>query len=253
MRRPGHEDGFTLIEALVALGIVATVVVTFIGIRTTALIDATYARNWRLARELAEMKMSELQAGAREVPPRSGDTGEFEDYKGFSWKVVIGEANVADAEAELGNEAAGEDTAAGERLSWQRERDDFRKAKSRGLSATEFQEQQRSEDINLRLAEKAPSATEFEQVAVILYFPKLDADHPEQKDALVIKAKLSTLAISCMTKEQAAEMAEAKGNNENGGQAGGAGGTGGASGKSGGGNAAGGAGSIGEAGGNGGR
>jgi type II secretory pathway pseudopilin PulG len=216
MRRPGTQAGFTLIEALVALGIVATVVIQFIGMRTTALIDATYARNWRLSRELAEMKMSELQAGAREVPPRNGDTGEFEDYKGFSWKIVIGEANVADAEAELDNSVAGENTTSGERLTWQRERDDFRKAKSRGQSASEFQEQQRSEDINLRLAEKAPSATEFEQVAVILYFPKLDPDYPDQKDALVIKAKLSTLAISGMTPEQAAQMAEAMGSSENG-------------------------------------
>ena len=47
---PRAERGFTLVEALVALAIVSMIVISYIGIRTTALIDATQARNWRLAR-----------------------------------------------------------------------------------------------------------------------------------------------------------------------------------------------------------
>ena len=66
------ERGMLLIEALVAMLIVATVTITFIGIRSNSLIDATRARNWRLAREIAEEKLSTLQAGAHEVPPESG-------------------------------------------------------------------------------------------------------------------------------------------------------------------------------------
>jgi prepilin-type N-terminal cleavage/methylation domain-containing protein len=57
-RVPAHRDsGFTLVEALVAMLIVSMVVISYIGIRTSALLDATYARNWRLAREIAEEKM----------------------------------------------------------------------------------------------------------------------------------------------------------------------------------------------------
>lgn len=207
---PKAEHGFSLVEALVALGIVAMVVIGYIGIRTSALIDATQARNWRLAREIAEQKMSELQAGAREVPPTSGETVRLEDYEGFSFKIVIGEANVADIESEIGSEAAGDNEVASERVDWQRNREDYRRAQSRGLSATEYAEQ-RQEDVNTRLAEKAPSATEFEEVAVVVYFPKLEPAYPDQKDALMIKARLSTLALSGMTPEQAAAVAQSKG------------------------------------------
>lgn len=207
MRR---DAGFTLVEALVAMMVVAMVVISYIGIRTSALIDATYARNWRLAREIAEQKMSELQAGARETPPESGTSVPIDAYEGFSYKIVIGEAAVADLEAEIGAEAAGEDEQANERLEWQRDREDYRRARSRGLSAAEYEER-RYEDVNQRLAEKAPSASEFEEVAVAVYFPKLEPDYPDQKDALLIKARISTLALSGLTPEQAAAVATAKG------------------------------------------
>lgn len=206
----GNEAGFTLVEALVALAIVAMVVIGYIGIRTSALVDATYARNWRLAREIAETRMSELQAGAREVPPISGDKVPLEGYEGWSYTVVIGESEVAEVEAEIGAEAAGEDQVATERLDWQQNRDDYRRARNRGLSAAEYEEQQQ-QTASERLAERAPSASEFEEVAVVVYFPKLDAEYEGQEDALLIKARLSTLAISGMTPEQAAAVAQAKG------------------------------------------
>jgi type II secretory pathway pseudopilin PulG len=207
---PSDDCGFTLVEAMVALLLVSMVVISYIGIRTSALIDATQARNWRLAREIAETRMSELQAGAREVPPISGEEVRLEGYDGWSFKIVIGESDVADLEGEIGTEAAGEDQVASERFEWQRDREDYRRARSRGLSATDYEEQRR-EDINQRLAEKAPSATEFEEVAVVVYFPKLEPEFEGQRDALLIKSRLSTLAISGMTPEQAESRAAARG------------------------------------------
>jgi prepilin-type N-terminal cleavage/methylation domain-containing protein len=228
------ERGFTLIEALVALGIVASVVVGFIGIRTQALVDATHARNWRLAREIAEAKLSELQAGAREVPPESGVTVPLENYEGWSYQVVLGDSAVANLEAEIGAEAAGGDAGSKERLDWQQNRENYRRAESRGLSAAEYQEQQ-LEDVNQRLAEQAPSATEYEEVAVAVFFPKLDPDFEGQKDALLIKARLSTLAISGLTPEQAMAVAASKGQDQ--GNAAGPGGVPGGGGSGGGGRA----------------
>lgn len=221
---PGHgERGFTLIEALVALGIVSMIVISFIGIRTTALVDATRARNWRLAREIAEETMSVLRAGARETPPVSGEPVSLEEkYPGFSYKVVIGEGAVADLEAQIASEAAGDDATATERNDWQRNREDFRRAQSRGMSATEYSEQRIAEeqDAALRLQTEAPSPTKFEVVAVAVYFPKLDPDYEGQQDTLVIKARLSTLALSGRTPEEAERLAQA--NSENGAAAGGA-------------------------------
>jgi Tfp pilus assembly protein PilV len=206
-----REAGFTLIEALVAMMLVALVVIEYIGIRTTALVDATEARNWRLAREIAEEKMSELQAGARETPPESGATVPIDKYVGFSYKVVIGESAVADIEAEVATMSVGEGSVASERLEWQRDRENYRKANQQGLSAIDYQDKLLEEDYQRKMAEKAPSAVDFEEVAVVVYFPKLNADYEDQKDALIIKARLSTLALSGLTPKQAEAIAASKG------------------------------------------
>lgn len=210
MPRRRDEAGFTLIEALVALMVVALVVINYFGIRTSALIDARRARDWRLAREIAEEKLSELTAGAREVPPESGTLVPIDKYEGFSYKIVLGESAVADVEAEVASSAAGDDSVANERIDWLRHREDYRKASERGLTATEY-EDQRYEDINVRLAEKAPSATDFEEVAVVVYFPKMDPDFPGEEEALLIKSRVSTLSISGLTPDQAAVIERSRG------------------------------------------
>tara|TARA_R110002072_G_scaffold46591_1_gene128799 strand:+ start:45226 stop:45975 length:750 start_codon:yes stop_codon:yes gene_type:complete len=204
------ESGMLLVEALVAMAIVAMVTIAYIGIRTDALIDATRARNWRLAREIAEEKLSGLMAGAHEMQPESGQPIEIEKYEDFSYKIVLGESAVADIEAEVANEAAGEDSEAKDQIQWQQDRRDMRRAQDRGLDAMEYEEQQELDDIEERLAEKAPSEEDFEEVAVVVYFPKLDADFPGQKEALLIKARISTLAISGLTPDQASSLAESQ-------------------------------------------
>jgi len=59
--------------------------------------------------------------------------------------------------------------------------------------------------------EQAPSEDDFEEVAVVVYFPKLEPDYPDEREFLVIKSRVSTLAISGMTPEQAQAVAKAKG------------------------------------------
>ena len=207
-RNRDGESGMLLVEALVAMAIVAMVTISYIGIRTEALLDATRARNWRLAREIAEEKLSGLMAGAHDMQPESGQIIEIEKYEKFSYKIVLGESAVADIEAEVANEAAGEDDAAKDKIQWQRERQNMRRAGDRNLNAMEYEEQQQHDDIEERLAEKAPSEEDIEEVAVVVYFPKLDADFPGQQEALLIKARISTLAISGMTPDQASTLAE---------------------------------------------
>lgn len=217
-----REDGFTLIEALVALAVVAMVVLTFLGIRTEALVDATWARNWRLAREIAEERMSEIQAGGHESPPQSGQEISLEEKyaKYWGYKVVIGETDVGDAETEIANLAAGEDEGASERNDWERNRELYRKAKSLGMSEMEYRDKVADDEEARKLEEKAPSETDLEDVGVIVYFPKVNADHEGDRDALMIKAKVSTLAISGMTPEQAKALAESRGETASGGSSG---------------------------------
>ena len=204
------EGGMLLIEALVAMLIVALVTITFIGIRSDALVDATRARNWRLAREIAEEKLSTLQAGAHEVAPESGTLVPIDKYSGFSYKIVLGETAVANAEGEVANEAAGDDSAAQERVEWDRNREDMRRARERGMTAQEYEDQQ-LDDINDRLAETPPNPDDFEECAVLVYFPKFDPDFEGQQEILLIKSRVSTLAISGLTPEDASALQEASG------------------------------------------
>ena len=218
------ERGMLLLEALVAMLIVAVVTISYIGIRTTALIDATRARNWRLAREIAEEKLSALQAGAHDVAPESGYLNELPKYEGFTYKIVLGESAVAEAEGEVTEEAAGDDTEAQDRAEWGRNREDMMRARERGLSRQEYEDQQ-FEDINDRLAETPPSAEDFEECAVLVYFPKFDPDFEGQQEILLIKSRVSTLAISGRTPDEASALQQANGDSAAavaGGQAGGA-------------------------------
>ncbi|MCK5942461.1 MAG: hypothetical protein KAI24_10860, partial [Planctomycetes bacterium] len=70
---------------------------------------------------------------------------------------------------------------------------------------------QQFDDINERLLEKAPSADDIEECAVIVYFPKLDPDYEGQQEMLLIKSRVSTLAISGMTPDQASSLQQANG------------------------------------------
>ncbi|MEY2981117.1 MAG: hypothetical protein RL562_1344, partial [Planctomycetota bacterium] len=143
-RRATSQRGFTLIEALVAMVLLSIVVLQFLAMRSTALVDAAEARNQRIARELAEQYLSELLAGAREVPPESRQQLEVQGYPGFRYQFLIGEAAIQDAESEIADtvDMSMPDGAASstDRLAWQRERDNLRRAQSMGLSMIEYED-----------------------------------------------------------------------------------------------------------------
>jgi prepilin-type N-terminal cleavage/methylation domain-containing protein len=212
-----RQEGFTLLEAVVALAIVAMVVTGYLGIRTNALLDGIEARNWRLAREIAEERLSEILAGALETPPQSGVEQSLEErYAGFSWQVVIGESSVSELEGNLASDAAEDDVESRDRNEWQQNRDLYRKASARGLTALEYQDELAAEEYQRRIDGQAPSEDEFEQVAVVVYFPKLNARYEGQRESFLIKSRISTLALSGLTPEQARQIAEAQGSEDSG-------------------------------------
>lgn len=207
----GRADGFTLLEALVALAIVSMVVIEYIGIRTSALVDATEARNWRLAREIGEEVLSELKAGARELPPESGTPVSLgQKYRGFRYKIVIGERQVSQLESDLASELGEKSSDTADRNRWQQDRDLYRKASQKGLSYGDYQDQLRQQEDERARQEKAKAETDFQDVAVVVYFPHARLDK-EGEDALVLKAKVSSLAVSGLTPDQARQDAESKG------------------------------------------
>lgn len=213
MRASSPEHGFTLLEAMVAMTILAMVILTLLGVRTEALVDATEARNWRLAKEIANEKMSELKAGARELPPEPGrkpvDRGDDELYQDFSYEILVGERRIMDWESDrarmLDYESSGERT---DRLEWQRERDAWRRARQKGMSIDDYRtsmEEQEFEDED----DRVPTETDLEDVMVVVYFPNVRARKGESVYA--IREKVSTLAIQGLTPEQAEILAKSRG------------------------------------------
>ena len=210
--------GFTLLEAMVAMAILATVVLGFLGTRTSALTDATEARNWRLARELAEEEMSMLKAGAHELPPESGRIIPFEKYPGFSMQILIGEMAISSHDDALATDMDRGDLGdSSQRLRWQRERENLREANQRGMSYLEHEQFMREEELRREREEQLPSETELEDVMVVIYFPVVRLDADREEDNFTLKAKLSTLALEGMTPEQAERFAELRGQEVQGG------------------------------------
>ena len=208
MEQPQKEAGFTLLEAMVALAIVAMVVTAVLAIRTNSLIDASEARNWRVAREVAQEILSELSAGAREDPPeynmQPAAIPSMKSVKKWAYQIVIGQERIASIESELDSADTETDSKMSDRRNFQRERDDLRRARDKGMSFFEYREQtQLEEDERLESEEDVPpSEDEFEEVAVFVFFPNV---RPGQSELghFVLKSRISTMAIEGLTTEQA--------------------------------------------------
>lgn len=210
MRR---SDGFTLVEAMVAMAILSIVMLGFLGMRTTALVHATEARYTRLAREVADRLMSELKAGAREVPPDSGLELILDNLPGFSYRFLIGEAAIAEYEGQRSAAVAASesDSYRRDRLEWQRERDDLRTARNQGKSLMELRE---TRALSETLEEKIPSETELEDVMLVVEYP--DARGRAEGTgtgylALKVRARISTMALQGLTPDEAESIAKARG------------------------------------------
>ena len=207
-----RHEGFTLIEALVAMSILAFVVIGFLGTRTAALTDATEARNWRLASELAEEEMSRLMAGAHELPPETGRIDPLDRYPGFALHILIGDSAIASHEqnlaGQLDNGALGDNS---ERLMWQQDRENLRSAGHRGMSYLEYEQFLLEEELRKEQEEQIPSEVDLEDVMVVIYFPVVRFAADRDEDTFTLKAKVSTLALEGMTPEEAERFAESRG------------------------------------------
>ncbi len=84
----GGRDGFTLLEVLVALAILAVTLVALLGLRNRDVMLVDQARQMTMGTALARMKMVEAEiAGFPEVGESSGGFGEA--YPNFSWRQAV--------------------------------------------------------------------------------------------------------------------------------------------------------------------
>ena len=209
------QQGFTLIEALIAIAILALVSLSMLGTRTDAIIDATEARNWLIGREQAEMILSELKAGARDRPPEDyREKYDIKGYEGFYYRIVMGEEFISDVESEQTEELTSEEADATRRRNeWQKERDDLRAADRAGKSLYDYREGQRTDQENYRTEgdDALPiSEDEFVDVAVFVFFPNVRRGESGES-YIVLKARISTLALNGLTPEEAESLDQGAG------------------------------------------
>lgn len=86
--------GFTLLEVMVALAILAITLTVLYGSQSQSLSFSTEAKFNTYAAFLIEEKLSEIQAGEIEVYNTSGDFGD--DYPEYRWKMTVDSVSVTD-------------------------------------------------------------------------------------------------------------------------------------------------------------
>ncbi|MGH7884312.1 MAG: type IV pilus modification PilV family protein [Thermodesulfobacteriota bacterium] len=92
-------NGFTLLEVMVAVGILAFALVSLLGAVNRNIILTTNSRNTELAANLANEMMTKIEIEG--IPDVRQDSGEFEDHPGFKWFLSIEPFNLAQLEAAI--------------------------------------------------------------------------------------------------------------------------------------------------------
>ena len=91
--------GFTLLEVIIAVGLLAFAMVSILGIVGHNISLATRATNYLTATSLADDIASRIDAEG--LPPDSERSGKFENYPGFEWYVTVSPYNLTQFDAKM--------------------------------------------------------------------------------------------------------------------------------------------------------
>lgn len=90
MLKRRHDNGFTLLEVMIALAIVGIVLVTLIGLETRTIQLAERQERVTQATLLAQEKMTEIETGAQSLIGVEGREGTFEEpYELYRWTLEL--------------------------------------------------------------------------------------------------------------------------------------------------------------------
>ena len=85
--------GFTLLEVMIAVAIIAIALTTLLGSQSQSVSFANSAKFETMAALLAQSKMSEI--GMQEKKTLSSESGDFgDDYPGYAWEVTVGDISI---------------------------------------------------------------------------------------------------------------------------------------------------------------
>lgn len=91
--------GFTLLEVMVAVGLLAFAMVSILSIVGHNINLAARSTNYLIATSLADDIASRIDAEG--LPPDSERSGEFESYPGFEWYLTVSPYNLTQFEAKM--------------------------------------------------------------------------------------------------------------------------------------------------------
>ncbi len=84
-----NEAGFTLLEVMVAVAIMAMVLVTLIGLNNSSMQDVTLAEHITTATMLAKRTMVDTTLSNPRLPLEEEGTYPEEEFKDYTWKKTV--------------------------------------------------------------------------------------------------------------------------------------------------------------------
>ena len=88
-----HNKGFTLLEVMIAVALIAIALTTLLGSQSQSVFFANSAKFETMAALLAQSKMSEITIQAADS--LSSDSGDFgEDYPGYGWEATVSDVTI---------------------------------------------------------------------------------------------------------------------------------------------------------------
>ena len=88
-----HNRGFTLLEVMIAVALIAIALVTLLGSQSQSVSFANTAKFETMAALLAQSKMSEITI--QHADSLSSDRGDFgDDYPGYAWEATVSDVSI---------------------------------------------------------------------------------------------------------------------------------------------------------------
>ena len=93
-----QNKGFTLLEVMIAVALIAIALTTLLGSQSQSVFFANSAKFETMAALLAQSKMSEITIQAADS--LSSDSGDFgEDYPGYAWEATVSDVSIEGLDA----------------------------------------------------------------------------------------------------------------------------------------------------------